>query len=730
MKKLELAIDGMHCASCAVLITKSLEKVPGVKNANVNYGTQKARIEYDEKQASENDLIDAVKKRGYTANKDVSTQREQEIRAKEIGELKKLLIIGTVLAFPALIIGMFLMEFPYREWVLFALATPVQFYVGRHFYMGAFTALQNKTASMDTLITLGTSAAYFYSVATLFGFGEEQYFEVGAVLITLVILGKYLEALAKRKTSEAIRKLMDLSPKMARVIRGKKEMEIPVSEVEMGDLIVVRPGERIPVDGIITEGQTSLDESMITGESIPAEKKKGDTVIGGTVNLNGSITFKATGIGKNTVLARIVQLVEDAQGSKADIQRFADQISSVFVPVVIVLALITFIGWVTIGQATLAFALVTSVSVLVIACPCALGLATPTAIMVGTGVGAEKGILIKGAEALETMHAIDTIVFDKTGTITEGKPAVTDTWIAPKSNEKEIWALLRGLEEKSERPLAQAIVQFVQAKKISPAKVESFKALFGKGVVGKHARSEYRLGNIRWMEEQKISLREHEETIEKWENEGKTVVVLSSGKKVLSILAIADVLKGSARATIIELKKMNKEIWMITGDNERTAKAIASQAGIVHVFAHVLPEQKAEYVKKLQSNGKKVAFVGDGINDAPALAQADLGIAMGSGTDIAIEAGDIVLMKGNPFDVVNALHLGKATMGKIRQGMFWALVYNVLGIPIAAGILYPFTGWLLSPIIAGGAMALSSVSVVTNALLLRGIKWKKAEEKK
>jgi Cu+-exporting ATPase len=730
MKKIEMAIDGMHCASCAILITKSLEKVAGVKTANVNYGTQKARVEYDEKQTNENDLIEAVKKRGYSATMDVSTQREQEIRAKEIGELKHQLILGTILSLPALLIGMIFIDFPLREWVLFVLATPVQFYVGRHFYLGAWTALQNKTASMDTLIALGTSAAYFYSVATFLGLGEEQYFEVGAVLITLVILGKYLEALAKRKTSEAIRKLMDLSPKMARVVRGKKEVEIPVAQVQLNDLIVVRPGERVPVDGVIVDGQTSLDESMITGESIPSEKKKGDTVIGGTINLNGSITFKAVGIGKNTVLARIVQLVEDAQGSKADIQRFADQISAVFVPIVIVIALITFIGWLTLGQAPLAFALVTSVSVLVIACPCALGLATPTAIMVGTGVGAEKGILIKGAEALETMHAIDTLLFDKTGTITQGKPQVTDVWFAPKLREKEVLGLLRGLEEKSEHPLAQAVVQFVQAKNIPSIRMDSFNALFGKGVVGKHGRVEYRLGNIRWMEEKRISLREHEETIETWENNGKTVVVLTSGKKVLAILGIADVLKASAIRTVAELKRMNKEVWMITGDNERTANAIAKQAGIIHVFAHVLPEQKAQYVKKLQAKGKKVAFVGDGINDAPALAQADLGIAMGSGTDIAIEAGDIVLMKGNPYDVVNALHLGKATMGKIKQGMFWALVYNVLGIPIAAGILYPFTGWLLSPIIAGGAMALSSVSVVTNALLLRGIKLDQTEEKR
>ncbi len=724
-----MAIDGMHCASCAVLITKSLQKVPGVKEANVNYGTQKARVEYDEKQAGEKDLMEAVNKRGYSASLDISSQREQEIRGKEIAELKNQLILGSVLAFPALIIGMFLMDFPLREWVLFALATPVQFYIGRHFYLGAWTALQNRTASMDTLIALGTSAAYFYSVATLFGFGDEQYFEVGAVLITLVILGKYLEALAKRKTSEAIRKLMDLSPKMARVMRGKKEMEIPISEVILNDMIVVRPGERIPVDGIIADGMTAIDESMITGESIPAEKRKGDTVIGGTINLNGSITFKATGVGKNTVLARIVQLVEDAQGSKADIQRFADQISAVFVPVVIGIALLTFIGWMTFGQATLAFAVVTSVSVLVIACPCALGLATPTAIMVGTGVGAENGILIKGAEALETMHAIDTIVFDKTGTITQGKPQVTDVWVKNEKETKDILGILRGLEEKSEHPLAQAVVQYVQSKKIPAAKIDGFKAHFGKGVEGTHQRKAYRLGNIRWTEEQRIPLDEYEGMIEKWENEGKTVVILSSGKKTLAIVGIADVLKESSAATVKELKDLHKDVWMITGDNERTAKAIAARAGITNVFAHVLPEQKAEYVKKLQAQGKKVAFVGDGINDAPALAQADLGIAMGSGTDIAIEAGDVVLMKGNPYDVVNALHLGKATMGKIKQGMFWALVYNVLGIPIAAGILYPYTGWLLSPIIAGGAMALSSVSVVTNALFLRTIKWKKAEEK-
>ncbi len=725
MKKVELAIEGMHCASCAILITRSLEKVPGVMMANVNYGTQKARLEFDEKLAKENDFIDAVKKRGYFASLDISSEHEQHVRSQEISHLKKKLVFGALLSVPALIIGMFLMEFPYREWILFGLATPVQFYVGRDFYLGAWTALQNKTASMDTLIALGTSAAYFYSVASLLGLVKEQYFEVGAVLITLVILGKYLEALAKRKTSDAIRKLMDLSPKTARVIRGKKEIEIPISEVGLNDVVVVRPGERIPVDGIIQDGETSLDESMITGESIPVEKKKGDTVIGGTINLQGSISFKATGIGKNTVLARIIQLVEDAQGGKADIQRFADKVSAVFVPIVIVIALITFIGWLTLGQATLAFALVTSVSVLVIACPCALGLATPTAIMVGTGVGAENGILIKGAEALETMHEIDTIVFDKTGTITQGKPQVISAQLVDKITEKEVFSIIRGLEEKSEHPLAQAVVSFIAQKKIAPAKVTDFQAIFGKGVIGKKDKTEYVIGNPRFLTEKKIDYADFEDQLNEWENQGKTVVFFAKGKKALAIIAIADVVKESATKTIQELHAMGKETWLITGDNERTAKAIAKQVGITNVFAHVLPEEKAEYVKKLQTQGKKVAFVGDGINDAPALAQADLGIAMGSGTDIAIEAGDVVLMRGEPYDVVNALKLGKATMDKIKQGMFWALIYNVIGIPVAAGLLYPFTGWLLSPIFAGGAMALSSVSVVTNALLLRRIRLKR-----
>ncbi|QQR93092.1 MAG: cadmium-translocating P-type ATPase [Candidatus Iainarchaeum archaeon] len=730
MKKIELAIDGMHCASCATLITRSLEKVPGVKLANVNYGTQKARVEFDEKAANESQLIQAVEKRGYRASLDSSPERETQIRTHEIAQLQRELLIGALLSVPALIVGMFLMELSYREWILFALATPVQFYVGRHFYLGAWTALQNRTASMDTLIALGTSAAYFYSVASLFGLVQEQYFEVGAILITLVVLGKYLEAVAKRKTSEAIRKLMDLSPKTARVMRGKEEIEIPLSEVQLNDLIVVRPGERIPVDGVIVSGQTSIDESMITGESIPVEKKKGSGVIGGTINLAGNITFKATGIGKNTVLARIVQLVEEAQGGKADIQRFADQVSAVFVPVVIAIAIITFIGWIALGQASFSFALITSVSVLVIACPCALGLATPTAIMVGTGLGAENGILIKGAEVLETMHRIDTLVFDKTGTITQGKPIVTDFQAIGKTNSKEILSIIAGLEEKSEHPLARAVVEYAKSEEVAAAPIKDFIAVFGKGVMGVYRTHSYVLGNPRFLAEKGVALKEAESQMTQWEHDGKTVIGLGSGKRVLGIIGIADTIKPTAAQAIAELKRQHKEVWLITGDNERTAKAIAAQVGISNVFAHVLPEQKAEYVKRLQHDRKKVAFVGDGINDAPALAQADLGIAMGSGTDIAIEAGDVVLMRSDPYDVILALKLGKATMDKIKHGMFWALIYNIIGIPIAAGLLYPFTGWLLSPMIAGGAMALSSVSVVGNALLLRRMRLRNKKEEK
>lgn len=715
MKKIDIAVSGMHCASCTVLVSRSLEKVPGVQAAHVNLASQKARVEFDEKITKVEALLEAIKKRGYGASLDVSTERETKLRQEEITELKKLVIIGAIFSFPALLVGMVFEDIPYRLWILFALATPVQFYLGKNFYLGAWSALQNRAASMDTLIAVGTSAAYFYSVASLFGFVEEQYFEVAATLLTFVVFGKYLEARAKGQTSSAIKKLLDLSPKTAVVKRNGKEITIPLSEVVAGDIVVVKPGEKIPVDGLIVSGDSSIDESMMTGESIPVEKKTGDIVIGGTINLHGSFSFKATKVGKETVLSRIVQLVEDAQGSRANIERFADKVSSVFVPIVIAIAMLTFIGWLFIVQAPFSFALISAVSVLVIACPCALGLAAPTVVMVGTGVGAQRGILIKNAEALETMHSVDTVVFDKTGTLTLGKPKVTVVKLSQGVKEKDFFSIVRGLEEKSEHPLALAIVEFIALKNIEPIVPKSFRAIFGKGITGSSKGKEYLVGSYSLMTENNVDLSSFENEIELLEKQGMTVIYVSARKNVLGFFAIADTLKENAKRAVQELSMQNIEVWMITGDNERTARAIAGQLGIENVFSQVMPADKANYVKKLQEKGKKVAMVGDGVNDAPALAQANLGIAMGSGTDIAIEAGQVVLMRAEPYDVVRAFKLGKASIKKIKMGMLWALIYNVIGIPIAAM-------GLLSPIIAGAAMALSSVSVVTNALLLKRIK--------
>ena len=717
MKKAELSINGMHCASCAVLLTRALSKSVGVKNANVNYAAGKALVEFDEKLTNEQNLVEIVNSKGYSASIGVDREREKQMRESETKELKGLLIIGAALSIPALIIGMFLMDFPYRMLALFILATPVQFYVGRNFYLGAWSALQNKSANMDTLIAVGTSAAYFFSVAALLGFAQEQYFETSATLITLVILGKYLEAIAKGRTSEAIRKLMDLSPKYATIVRKGKEEKIPVSEVKVGDIILVKPGESIPVDGIVLSGDSSVDESMISGESIPVEKKKGSHVIGGSINKHGFFTFRAIKIGADTVLSKIVKLVEEAQGSRASIQRFADEISAVFVPIVICIAALSFLVWYFVLGQTLPFALIIMVSVLVIACPCALGLATPTAIMVGTGMGAQKGILIKNAESLELMHKIKAIVFDKTGTITQGKPKVTD-FIVLNGNEKQLLSIAYSIEKNSEHPLADAIVEYAKSRHAQVLKATSFKAVPGFGVSANIGAKRVYIGKL----QPKLNSKGSHPIVSKLQHEGKTVAVLCINNKPAAIIAIADTMRPTSVAAISELKKLGITPWMITGDNERTANAIAKLAGIRNVFAEVLPQDKAKYVKHLQEKGIKVAMVGDGINDAPALAQADIGIAMGSGTDVAMETGSVVLMKSDPLDVVRAIRLGRATIDKIRQNMFWALVYNIVGIPIAAGVFYYSNGLLLSPILAGGAMALSSVSVVANALTLRWAK--------
>jgi len=710
-------IDGMHCASCAALLNRSLNKAIGVEFANVNYAAGKALVEFDERVTNEDILINVVKSKGYNAIVGVDRERLRKIREREIQELKKLLAVSSILSIPTLVLGMFLMEFPFRLQILFLLATPVQFYVGWRFYKGAWASLKNGTASMDTLIALGTSAAYFYSVASILfpSYVQEQYFETGAVLITLVILGKYLEAVAKGKTSEALRKLMELSPKSARIIRDGKEMEIETGKVIAGDIIIVRPGEKIPVDGEVIEGHSSVDESMITGESIPVEKKIGDNVIGASMNKNGVLKLRATKVGEDGALSQIVKVVEEAQGSKATIQTFADQVSGIFVPAVIAIAILSFLFWLLILGKSFSFALVIGVSVLVIACPCALGLATPTAIMVGTGIGAQKGILIKNAETLELMDKVKAVVFDKTGTITEGKPRVTDfISIGNQKERSHLLDMIYSVENNSEHPLAGAIVEYAKERNANLVKVEEFNSTAGVGVNAKINKEKIYIGKAEKNEEKEVMERMH-----LLREEGKTVIVAKIDGKVNGIIGVADTIRETSRSAVEELKRMRMEVWMITGDNEKTALAIAKQAGISNVFSEVLPNQKAEYVKKLQDEGKRVVMVGDGINDAPALAQADIGIAMGSGTDVALEAGSVALMRNDPMDVPRALKLGRATIAKIKQNMFLSLIYNILGIPIAAGVLYPSFGILLSPIIAGGAMALSSVSVVTNALTLR-----------
>ncbi|MFH0954650.1 MAG: heavy metal translocating P-type ATPase [Candidatus Micrarchaeota archaeon] len=733
MSKVTLQVGGMHCASCALIIDKSLRKVPGVRESNVNFSTSKATIEFDENQTKESDLIFAVKKSGYKAETilpGADPEKKALLQKEELDNFKNTFLLSLAFALPAFIIGMVLMplgvELPYAPFILFLLSTPVQFIVGKQFYLGAWAALRNKSASMDTLIALGTTAAYAISVYNiLFNSAGGQYFETSAILITLVVLGKWLEAIAKGKTSEAIKKLMNLAPKTATVIRDGKEMIVSVDRLIVGDLVVVKPGERIPVDGILVEGYSSVDESMVTGESIPVEKKTGAAVMSGTINKNGTFTFKADKVGENTTLSHIIKLIDEAQGRKAPIQRYADQISAYFVPAVILIAIATFVAWYYIFPMGIAFALLTSIAVLVIACPCALGLATPTAIMVGTGVGAKYGILIKGGDALETAHHLKKVIFDKTGTITKGIPKATDIIAVGKMNEQKVLQIAASLEKSSEHPLADAIVNAAKEKNISLVPVQHFKAVPGNGIQAEIQKKKYFLGNEKLMNKNGLSVETLNARIAELELQGKTVMVLADEKSVLGLIAAADQIKETSKEAVLSLQKMKIEVYMITGDNERTAKAIARQAGIdeKNVFAGVLPEDKAKYVKELQNGGKeKVAMIGDGINDAPALALADIGIAMGSGTDVAMETGNIVLMQNNLTDVPKAIQLSKKTIAKIKQNMFWALIYNVIGIPLAAGILYSSYGILLSPIIAAGAMALSSVSVVTNSTLLKGTK--------
>lgn len=746
-RKLQFQIDGMHCASCAGIIERSLKKVIGVTDASVNFATETALVTFDNN-SHPDQLIEAVKKAGYNAQLSENNKRDNDNKQKEqINLLFNKFRFSFILSLPMLYF-MFLDFFkwlpgtalsPYFGIISLILATPVQFIIGADFYKGMWSGLKMKSFNMDSLIAIGTSTAYLYSLInyiiyaytnnSFFGLNglkvPDLYFETAAFLITFVILGKWLEAKAKGRTSDAIRKLMGLQAKTARVIRGNVTIDIPIEKVIVDDIVVVRPGEKVPVDGIITKGSSSIDESMVTGESLPVEKLVGDSVIGATINKTGSFEFKAKKVGGETALAQIIRLIQDAQGSKAPIQAFADRISSWFVPVVIIIAILTFGIWYFALGANLAFSLMAFTAVIVIACPCALGLATPTAIMVGTGKGAEYGILIKGGEPLEMACKIDTIIFDKTGTLTKGKPSVTDLLATGKQDENEILFLAGSLEHSSEHPLAEAIYTFAQKKLNNLADVDDFKAIPGYGVEGKIKKSTYYLGNRKLITEiVGLNLKKLNSKLIELETQGKTAMLLANKQEVIGIIAVADTIKETSHEAVEQLIKQGMAVYMITGDNERTAKAIAEQVGITNILAEVLPEDKANEVKKLQESGKKVAMVGDGINDAPALAQADLGIAMGSGTDVAMETGGIVIIKNDLRDILSAFSLAKETMGKIRQNFFFALFYNIIGIPIAARVFITF-GLILKPELAGLAMAFSSISVVTNSLLLKYFKPKR-----
>ncbi|MBI2671049.1 heavy metal translocating P-type ATPase [Candidatus Woesearchaeota archaeon] len=794
MAKQILKIQGMHCATCALTIEKSINKVKGVKSANVNFGNEKAVVESD---VDEKELIKAVEKVGYKAYSESSSStttinlkvigmdnphcvmtvemglknvkgiiskelsvnekaiitfdsrltnineikkaiknvgyealeesydREKEARQKEIKRLKWETIISYALGIP-----IFILSFP--EWfkitfanvniLLLLLAAPVQFIVGMRFYKGFWVALKNKTANMDSLIAIGTSAAFIYStLVVLFPgvFTGGTYFDTSSLIIAFIILGKYLEAVVKGKTSEAIKKLMGLQAKTAIILRNNKEIELPIEEVRENDVVIVKPGQKIPVDGVVVYGHSSVDESMLTGEPIPVEKVINDKVFGATMNKNGVLKVKALKVGRDSVLAQIIKLVEEAQGSKAPIQRMADKMSSYFVPVVILIAILASGIWLFTGS-TFVFSLSIFIAVLIIACPCALGLATPTAIITGTGKGAENGILIKNGEALEIAKNVDVVVFDKTGTLTNGKPEVSDI-VSYTVKEKEVLRLAAIAEKHSEHPLSQAIVDYAKTNKIKISEPKSFNSITGQGVRARYRNYEILLGNRKLMKANGILFSNIENDILKLEKEGKTVMMIALNKEVIGLIAVMDRIKENAKEAIEKLHEMNIKTVMITGDNRETANFIASQLGIEKVLAEVLPGEKAEEVKKLQKLGK-VAATGDGINDAPMLAQADLGIAIGAGTDVAIETGSVILVKNDLRDVIRAINLSKYTLKKIKQNLFWAFFYNIAAIPIAAGILYPFNGFLLNPIIAAAAMAFSSVSVVGNSLLMKTYK--------
>jgi len=746
----ELPLMGMHCASCAARIEKGLAEAPGVVSVTVNFATSRATVQFDQAVTDVEQLEATVRSLGYdvlvpeagSMPPEALHEAEEQRRAQEYASQRRRFVIALLLTVPVAVLAMAghlvpalreAFEFPARPWIELALTTPVLFWAGREFFSGAWAAARHRAADMNTLVAIGTLSAWLYSLAATIvpswfhaatGHAGHAgvvgvYFEVAAIIVTLILMGRLLEARARSRTGGAIRALMDLTPKLARVVRAGVEQDLPVAEVQVGDVVLVRPGEKVPVDGTVVDGRSTVDESMLTGEPLPVAKQAGDVVIGATLNKSGAFRLRATRVGRDTVLQQIIRMVQQAQGSKAPIQRLADIIAGTFVPVVICIAIATFVLWFDLAppDERLTMALITFVSVLIIACPCALGLATPTAIMVGTGRGAQSGILIKGGEALETAHRITTVVLDKTGTITHGAPAVTDI-VAIGLAEDDLLRLAAAAEAGSEHPLGEAIVHSARERGLDRPAVRDFQAVPGYGIEATVEDRPILLGTARFLRER--GLAPDEASAQRLAEAGKTPVFVAVDGHPAGIIAIADPVKAGARPAIDRLHALGLEVVMLTGDQRHTAEAIARQVGVDRVLAEVLPDGKEEEIRKLQAQGKVVAMVGDGINDAPALARADVGIAMGSGTDVAMEAADITLVKGDLFGVAASIALSKATIRNIKQNLFFAFIYNILGIPLAAGVLYPLTGWLLSPVIASLAMALSSVSVVTNALRLRG----------
>ncbi|MGV3685077.1 MAG: heavy metal translocating P-type ATPase [Daejeonella sp.] len=725
-------VTGMTCAACAVSVESMLKSSSGVKDAGVNFANQTAWAEYDEKVTSPLELQKTVRSIGYDILVDVENPSEvqEELQLKHYREIKHRTIWASILSAPVVIIGMFFMDMPYGAWISMILTAPVLFWFGRNFFINAWKQAKHGKANMDTLVALSTGIAFLFSAFnTIYpefwhqrGLHPHVYYEAASVIIAFISLGKLLEERAKSNTSSAIKKLMGLQPKTVRVLIDGAEQEIPIASVAQGNVIIVKPGEKIPVDGVITSGSSYVDESMITGEPVPVQKQNDSKVFAGTINQKGSFQFKAEKVGGDTLLAHIIKMVQEAQGSKAPVQKLVDKISGIFVPVVIGISILTFITWMLVGgENAFTHALLTSVTVLVIACPCALGLATPTAIMVGIGKGAENNILIKDAESLELGHKVNAIILDKTGTITEGKPVVSGIdWNSKVGDIDNLKEILYSLEIKSEHPLAEAVVNSLKETGISGAEVSSFESITARGVKGVFSEKTYYVGNRKLISENTIQLDQVlAEKADQYQQKANTVVYFADQDEVKAVIAISDKVKETSAKAIDALQKMNIEVYMLTGDNQQTAAAVAQEVGLTHFKAEVLPSEKADFVKDLQSQGKIVAMVGDGINDSHALAQADVSIAMGKGSDIAMDVAKMTLITSDLLAIPKALKLSKRTVQTVRQNLFWAFIYNVIGIPLAAGVLYAYNGFLLDPMIAGAAMALSSVSVVTNSLRLK-----------